>query len=77
MIMDGYIGQIILFPRNWVPVNWMVCDGRSLVVNDNQAFAVVVGFNEGDEYFYLPNLESPHSDLHYIICSHGQFPSRT
>ena len=77
MIMDGYYGQIMLFPKNWIPEKWYPCDGRSLVVKDNPALAVVVGYNEGDEYFYLPTLDSPHSELQYIICYEGQFPARS
>lgn len=75
--MDGYYGQIMLFPVTWVPENWMECDGRSLMVNDHPALAVVLGYGQEDEYFHLPNLDSPHSDVQYIICYQGQFPARS
>lgn len=67
----------MLFPVNWLPEKWYPCDGRTLVVKDNPALAVVLGYGQEDEYFYLPNLESPHSDVHYIICYEGQFPARS
>ena len=51
MIMDGYYGQIMLFPTNWIPEKWYPCDGRSLVVNDHPALAVVLGYGQDDEYF--------------------------
>jgi microcystin-dependent protein len=76
MIMDGYYGQIMLFPTGWVPEKWYPCDGRSLLVKDNTPLAVVLGYAQEDEYFYLPKLDSPHSEFQYIICYEGQFPVR-
>ena len=28
--MEGYIGEIRLFPKDWVPNGWLVCDGREV-----------------------------------------------
>jgi microcystin-dependent protein len=77
MFMDGYYGQILLFPTNWLPERWTPCDGRTLVVKDNPALGAVLGYRQDDEYFYLPKLDSPHSELQYIICHEGTFPARS
>ena len=76
--MEGYYGQIILFPNNFIPRDWMLCDGRKLLIKDYQALDAVLGegFRINDEYFVLPNLYSPHSELSYIICINGLFPAR-
>ena len=76
--MEGYYGQIILFPNNYVPRNWMLCDGSKIHIKDNMALHAVLGegFRVDDEYFVLPQLYSPHSELDYIICVDGLFPQR-
>jgi microcystin-dependent protein len=74
--MDGYIGQIILFPKNWVPQNWMVCDGSVLDTQKHLPLVAIMGFDIDSPTFSLPIIDSPHSDYVYIICINGTFPSR-
>ena len=76
--MDGYIGQVMLFPTKWVPQNWRICDGSVLPVDGNQAAGVVIGnISNEDVEFSLPIIDSPHSDYVYIICINGNFPDRS
>lgn len=85
--MEGYIGEIRLFPKTWLPKNWIVCDGSEVRFKDYDLLSVICGVewpkgykNGGDVdpnlFYRLPNLESPSDDVHYIICYRGQFPSR-
>lgn len=85
--MEAYLGQIILFSNNYTPKDWLPCDGRELEFKEYMALGVVLGreLPEGVKYerdlpsdlkFSIPLLESPNSELQYIICVNGNFPSR-
>jgi len=76
--MEGYLGQVILFPKHLIPVNWEICDGRKIDVSKHEALYVVLekDVKKGVESFSLPILDSPHSDFVYIICVEGTFPQR-
>lgn len=55
-----YIGQIQLFPFNFAPKGWALCNGQLLPINSNQALFSLVGtFYGGDgvRTFALPNLQ--------------------
>jgi len=56
----------------------MLCDGSKIRIKDNEALNAVLGegFRIDGEYFVLPKLDSPHSELDYIICVNGTFPQR-
>lgn len=56
----------------------MLCDGSKIRIKDNEALNAVLGkgFRVDDDYYVLPNLYSPHSELDYIICVDGMFPVR-
>ena len=86
--MEGYIGQIIIFPKNWLPKDWMPCDGRKVKFKEYTALAAVLGIEapEGMRYaedmpedleFSLPSIGSRHPDFNYIICANGNFPSKS
>lgn len=55
---DAYIGEIRLFSMGYVPQGWLPCDGRSMVVNNNQALFSLLGYNFGGSgaNFNLPDL---------------------
>lgn len=57
--MDAFIGEIRLFPYNFVPQNWAYCDGSILTVQQNPALYSVIGNRYGGspgQNFKLPNL---------------------
>lgn len=58
--MDYFIGEIRLFPYNFAPLDWMVCNGASLPVSQNQALYAVIGnaFGGNTTNFNLPNLNN-------------------
>jgi len=85
--MEGYIGQIMIFHKDWTPENWMPCDGRSVRFKNYTPLAAVLGIQapDGMKYsddmpedleFNLPTIGSKHPDFNYIICVNGLFPSR-
>jgi microcystin-dependent protein len=59
--MEAYIGEIRAFPYNFVPEDWLLCDGSRQEVRAFQALFAVIGGQYGDTdgrtYFTLPNLQ--------------------
>ena len=41
--MDAFIGEIRLFPYNFVPQDWAICDGTALNIQQNPALFSVIG----------------------------------
>ena len=87
MNMEGYIGEIKLFPKDWIPNGWMVCDGREVKFKDYDILSVICGVEWPEGYrnggdvdpeltFNLPNVVPPSDDVHYIICYQGLFPAK-
>jgi microcystin-dependent protein len=60
---DGwYLGQIALFPFNFVPNGWAACNGQLMPINQNQALYSLLGTmygGTGQTTFALPNLRYP------------------
>jgi microcystin-dependent protein len=57
--MDGTLGEIRTFAGNYVPDNWVLCDGRKLSVNDFAALYSLLGTafgGNGTVDFAVPNL---------------------
>jgi microcystin-dependent protein len=57
--MDPILGQIILWPLNWVPAGWMACEGQELSVQQYTALYSLLGQTyggNGTSTFKLPNL---------------------
>lgn len=57
--MDPFIGQIILWPGQWVPEGWHLCDGAELSIQQNAALYSLIGTRyggDGKNTFRLPNL---------------------
>lgn len=76
---EDLIGAIKLVAFNYAPVNYMICDGRILNVNEHQALYALLGNNFGGDSnrtFALPKINAPMENLHYIICVNGIWPSR-
>jgi microcystin-dependent protein len=57
--MDAFIGEVRLFPYNFIPEGWLPCNGQLLNIPDHQALYVILGFSyggDGKTKFALPNL---------------------
>jgi len=79
--MDQYIGAIILVGFNFAPVNWAMCNGQLLPINQNTALFSLLGTTYGGDgvtNFALPNLNAGalQPGLNYIICMNGIYPPR-
>ena len=59
--MDPILGQIILWPLNWVPDGWAACEGQELSIQQNAALYSLLGTTyggNGSTTFKLPDLRS-------------------
>ncbi len=79
--MDYYIAEICLFSFDYETPGFILCDGRSLRVNQNSALYALLGnkFGGDSTNFNIPNmlgLEPVHG-MNYYICVNGIFPSRS
>lgn len=56
--MDSFIGEIRLFPYNFAPRDWMLCDGASLPVSNYSTLYSIIGNTYGGDFqtFNIPNL---------------------
>lgn len=56
-----YVGEIRMFAGNFPPVGWMMCDGQTLPIAENDVLFTLIGTmygGDGQETFNLPNLQS-------------------
>jgi microcystin-dependent protein len=56
---EAYIGEIRLFTGLNAPVNWFICDGRLLSINEYTALFALIGTNyggDGQTTFAIPDL---------------------
>ncbi|OYW73769.1 MAG: hypothetical protein B7Z37_20265 [Verrucomicrobia bacterium 12-59-8] len=59
--MEPYLGQICLFPYNFVPANWAACEGQLMQIQQNTALFSLLGTvygGDGRNTFALPDLRS-------------------
>lgn len=80
--MEYFLGQIELFPYNFVPHSWMLCNGQMLNVNQYTALYSLIGAQfggDGRTTFALPDLSqaSPNPLCQYCICAQGIYPARS
>lgn len=57
---DYFMGEIRMFPWNWPPQNWALCNGALLSVQQNAALFSLLGNTYGGDAqatFALPNLQ--------------------
>lgn len=74
-----HIGEIILVAFTYAPPEFVVCNGQTLLINQNQALFSLLGTTyggNGTTTFAVPNLTAP-TGLLYIICINGIFPSQS
>jgi microcystin-dependent protein len=79
--MEPYLGQIQLFPYNFVPTAWAACEGQLLPIAQNTALFSLLGTTyggDGHTTFALPDLrgKEPIPYLMYCIALTGIYPSR-
>lgn len=69
--MEPFIGEIRLFPFNFAPRDWALCDGQLLPISTNTALFSIVGTTyggDGRNTFGLPNLQGQ------VVVGVGQGP---
>lgn len=72
--MDGFIGEIRVFPWNWTPDYWLPCNGQTVSMNQYQALGSLIAGMWGSyttSTFVLPNLNGN------ILIGSGQGPGLT
>lgn len=77
--MEPFLGQIQLFPYNFAPQGWALCDGQILQISQNTALFALLGTNfggNGQTTFGLPKLAGPAAAVGYYIALQGIFPQR-
>lgn len=55
-----FVGQLALFPFNFAPTGWALCQGQLLAISQNTALFSLLGTNYGGDgrtTFGLPNLQ--------------------
>jgi microcystin-dependent protein len=58
--MDQFVAEIRLFPFNFAPRGWALCDGQILPISQNTALFSLLGTmygGDGKSTFALPNLQ--------------------
>ncbi len=79
--MDYTIGTIALFPYNFTPMSWFLCNGQILPISGNETLYSLIGpfyGGNGSSTFALPNMLGlePIYGLNYYICYEGMYPTR-
>lgn len=57
--MTPFVGEIRMFAGNFAPVGWMLCQGQTLPISENEVLFQLIGTTyggDGQETFCLPNL---------------------
>ncbi len=79
--MEDYVGDIQLFPYNFAPIGYLLCDGRSLPISIYSILYTLIGTTyggDGSTNFKIPNMlgEEPIPGMNYYICYEGLYPMR-
>lgn len=56
-----YVGEIRMFAGNFAPAGWMLCQGQTLPISENDVLFTLIGTTyggDGQNTFALPNLQS-------------------
>lgn len=56
-----FVGEIRMFAGNFAPNGWMLCEGQTLPIAENEVLFQLIGTTyggDGEETFNLPNLAS-------------------
>jgi microcystin-dependent protein len=55
-----FVGEIRMFGGNFAPAGWMLCQGQTLAISDNDVLFNLIGTTyggDGQQTFQLPNLQ--------------------
>jgi microcystin-dependent protein len=79
--MDYFLGQILLFPFNFVPMGFMQCTGTVINIQQSTALFSLISNKfggNGTTTFAIPDLRntSPVAGMEYYICVSGIYPTR-
>jgi len=83
------VGEIRIFPYDYEPEGWMLCDGRELKAIEYQALYALLGsrfggdpipkdvpFSEMENFkFRIPKIRAYKDGRRYFIATSGQFPT--
>lgn len=72
----NYLGQIIIFPFDFEPTGWALCDGRLLPISQNTALFSLIGTKfggDGRTTFALPDYknQAPAGSNYFIYLQGG------
>lgn len=73
-----HMGEIILVAFDFVPDEFVDCNGQLLAISSNSALFSLLGTTyggNGTTTFAVPNITAP-TGMRYIICVVGLYPSR-
>lgn len=77
--LDGTVGAVQLFAANmgFNSQTWLICDGKSVGINENTQLYAVMGNKYGGDsaHFNVPTIPGPAMHIDYIICNQGIYPS--
>lgn len=80
--MDPMMGMVFMIPWKWAPLNYQLCQGQTVSINQYQALYSLMGFTFGGDQvnnFLLPNLQGrvpvgtgqqPTGSM-YTLAAHG------
>jgi microcystin-dependent protein len=57
---EPYVGEIRMFAGNFAPAGWMLCQGQTLPISENEVLFQLIGTTyggDGEETFNLPDLQ--------------------
>jgi microcystin-dependent protein len=80
---EAYLGEIRMFAGNFAPVDWALCDGSLIPIEQNEALYMLIGTTyggDGTNTFALPDLRGRaplHKSGTYPIGSKGGVESVT
>src|SRR5262245_23595675 len=80
-MLDPFIGEVVLYPYNFAPVNWLSCAGQLLQISQDTVLASLLGIEfggDGKQTFGLPNYQSVSPQyMQYCIAITGNLPERS
>lgn len=77
---EPFIGEIRIFPYNFVPEGWLLCNGQTYPVNQFQALFSLLGYTFGGDrstLFAVPNFLPAGPGTNLVPIGAGQGPGLT
>ncbi|MES2180165.1 MAG: tail fiber protein [Gemmatimonadota bacterium] len=78
-MLNPFLSEISLFAFNFAPVNWAACDGRQLMIRDNEPLFTLLGYRFGGDgagTYSLPDYRAlGPQGLQYCIAVQAAYPS--